>query len=126
MSNESKYHRLGEPGGRGCSVSILDVEFSNQNSKRIPGELLDGGPESTELELLRTVASRLGVKWGHDEFGWWAALEKSKVSDWTVWRQDDNGRKFIVETDLSETDAGLLVAELEASAHKQTYWADQG
>jgi hypothetical protein len=123
MPDKSKYHRLGASGGPGCSVGILDVEFSGPNSDRIPAELLDGGPNSTELELLRTVASRLGVKWGHDEFGWWAAVEKSKVTDWTVWRQDDNGQKYVIQTNLNETDAGLLVAELEASAHKQSYWS---
>lgn len=125
MPEQSKYHRIGEPGGPGCPVGILDVEFTGPTADRIPGELLDGGKDSTELELLRTVASRLGVKWGQDEFGWCAALEKSKVTDWTVWRQDDNGQKYVVEANLNETDASLLVAELEASAHKQTYWAER-
>ncbi len=123
MPEEVKYHRLGEPGGPGCEVAILEVECTGPNCKRVPSELLDAGPDSTEIELLRTVAARLGVKWGQDEFGWWAAIERSKVTDWTVWRQDDNGQSYVVETHLNEADAGLLVAELEGSAHKQTYWA---
>ena len=40
----------------------------------IAGHLLDAGKDATELELLRTVAQGLGVRWGHDEFGWWAAV----------------------------------------------------
>lgn len=45
-----------------------------------PGHLLDAGLEASELELLRTVANGLGVRWGRDDLGWWAvvAAESSK------------------------------------------------
>jgi len=45
-----------------------------EDAAEVPGHLLDAGTEATELELLRTVASGLGVRWGHDDLGWWAAV----------------------------------------------------
>lgn len=124
MAKENDIHeRVGEPGGPGCEVTHLEITFRDANGHEVDGELMDAGSDTTELALLRTVANRLGVAWGRDGSGWWAAVQKDKITDWTVWRQDDNGRKFIVETNLNELDAHLLVAELEAVAHKQTYWA---
>jgi hypothetical protein len=40
---------------------------------------------------------------------------------WAVYRQDDNGHLFIVQTGLSRQDAERLVEELTARGHKQTY-----
>ncbi len=42
---------------------------------------------------------------------------------WKVIRQDDNGQVYLVANDLTEADATRLVAEFEARAHKQTYYA---
>jgi hypothetical protein len=44
--------------------------------------------------------------------------------DWTVWRQDDNGNRFIVQRTLTYHEAKALVSELEAKAHKQFYWLE--
>jgi len=84
--------------------------------------LLDAGPEATEIELLRTIASRLGIKWGCDSLGWWA-VAKIEFPTWAVWRQDDHGNSFLVEANLTKTQADELQAELEARGHKQTYWS---
>jgi len=46
------------------------------------------------------------------------------ASRWTVFRQDDNGNRFVVEKHLSHEDALRLAAELEARGHKQMYWAE--
>lgn len=45
--------------------------------------------------------------------------------NWRVMRQDDPGNKFLVQENLSETEARRLADELEARGHKQTYWAEQ-
>lgn len=119
------YHRLGAPGGSGCEVSVLPINFKDQSDTSIEGELLDGGLDSDELRLLRTVCERFGVKWGQDEFGWWAASPKRTDTAWTVWRQDDGGHQYQVQTGLSEDRAASLVKEFEASNHKQTYWASR-
>lgn len=42
--------------------------------------------------------------------------------DWTVWRQDDNGNRFVVEAGLTKPQARHLTSELESHGHKQLYW----
>ena len=73
------YHRLGEPGGPGCQVVALSVTIRSSDGTKIPARLLDGGPQASELELLRTVAHGLGVNWGHDDLGWWAVVASAKI-----------------------------------------------
>jgi hypothetical protein len=68
------YHRLGEPGGPGCPVGILPITVKGQDGTPVSARLLDAGTEATELELLRTVAQGFGVRWGHDDLGWWAVI----------------------------------------------------
>jgi hypothetical protein len=43
---------------------------------------------------------------------------------WTVYRQDDNGNRFVVQTGLSREEADRLAAALEARGHKQLYWVE--
>jgi hypothetical protein len=43
---------------------------------------------------------------------------------WTVYRQDDNGNRFVVSTRLTREEAERLVTEFEARGHKQVYWAE--
>jgi len=75
MSEEyGPFHRLGQPGGPGCAVGVLPVTAKGIDGRPHQAELLDAGANATEVELLRTVAARLGVRWGHDQFGWWAAV----------------------------------------------------
>ena len=66
------FHRVGSPGGPGCPVGELPIRFRRPDGSLGSAVLLDAGPEATELELLRTVAKGLGVRWGRDELGWWA------------------------------------------------------
>jgi hypothetical protein len=88
----------------------------------LQAELLDAGKESTDLELLRTIAARLGVRWGNDDFGWWAVVEGRGFPGWSVWRQDDSGNQFLMAANLTEEKARSLVADFEARGHKQVYW----
>jgi hypothetical protein len=89
---------------------------------QLQGFLLDAGTGAAEIELLRTVASRLGVRWGHDEFGWWAVARGEEFPSWAVWRQDDAGIKFLIAANLSEEEARATVADYESKGHKQTFW----
>ncbi len=66
--------RYGGPGGPGCHVAAIPITLKTSEGPELPAELLDAGPNVTELELLRTVAQRLEVQWGHDDSGWWAAV----------------------------------------------------
>ena len=44
---------------------------------------------------------------------------------WSVYRQDDNGNRFLVKSNLTEPKARALAAELESHGHKQLYWVTQ-
>jgi ribosomal protein S18 acetylase RimI-like enzyme len=43
-------------------------------------------------------------------------------SEWSVWRQDDNGSRFEVARGLSRAEAERRVRDFESLGHKQTYW----
>ena len=74
--NHGPYHRTGEPGGPGCAVRELSITLKAQDGSAIPAYLLDAGAAATEVELLRTVASGMGIRWGHDDLGWWAVVPR--------------------------------------------------
>jgi hypothetical protein len=42
-----------------------------------------------------------------------------------VWRQDDNGGKFLIEITHSKADAKKIVQKYELIPHKQTYWIER-
>lgn len=42
-----------------------------------------------------------------------------------LWRQDDNGHKYLVETFSCKTDAIKAMKEFESRGHKQTYWFEK-
>ena len=44
---------------------------------------------------------------------------------WSVWRQDDNGNQFLVESGLDQESAQELMETYEKRAHKQVYWISQ-
>ena len=47
-----------------------------------------------------------------------------ETDTWTVFRQDDNGNRFVVEEHVSREEAQRLVEKFEARGHKQLYWAE--
>lgn len=49
--------------------------------------------------------------------------EANEHSLWTVYRQDDTGNQFVVQSGLGHDQAEALVMELESRGHKQHYWA---
>ncbi|KAA0135959.1 hypothetical protein FYZ48_17680 [Gimesia chilikensis] len=60
------------------------------------------------------------------------ARNKSKLSQepelaekWSVWRQGDDGNRFVMAEGLSEAAARQMVAEFEARGHKQLYQASR-
>lgn len=102
----------------------------------IEASLLDAASGSTELELLRTVADGLGVKWGQDAFGWWAAvpqqpvskfasMTEAKASPYALFREDDNGARFLISHFDSKEQAEAKAAELAYGGHKQHYFVEE-
>ena len=44
---------------------------------------------------------------------------------WQVWRQDDNGNRFLVDSFPSRERADRRIAELTQGHHKQAYWISE-
>jgi hypothetical protein len=44
---------------------------------------------------------------------------------WYLWRQDDNGNRFLVGVFSTSEDACGRMDELTRSVHKQTYWVSE-
>ena len=44
---------------------------------------------------------------------------------WRVMRQDDNGNRFVVTSELTEEHASRLAQEVTERGYKQMYWADR-
>lgn len=44
---------------------------------------------------------------------------------WALWRQDDNGNRFLVARFAAEAAAAAEQARFEALGHKQTYWVER-
>ncbi|HTJ66068.1 MAG TPA: hypothetical protein VL551_00940 [Actinospica sp.] len=50
----------------------------------------------------------------------------SSAATWEVWRQDDNGNRYLVSAHEDEAAARARAAELESGVvHKQTYWVTE-
>lgn len=116
---------------------MIPVEGKSSDGAVISGMLLDAGDSASELELLRTIAAGLGVAWGKDEFGWWAAVSNSPVSTFgsaapvaepeqrhALFREDDNGARFLIDTFASRAEAENRAAELALGGHKQHYFVE--
>ncbi|MFO1485136.1 MAG: hypothetical protein U1F71_17380 [Verrucomicrobiaceae bacterium] len=135
MSSYGPFHRRGAPGGSGAEVSILPISGRASDSERvIEASLLDAGETATELELLRTVASGLGVVWGRDDLGAWAVVPNEPHSVFAtasvppiefphaLYREDDNGARFFVARFATLAQAEAKAAELAQGGHKQCYF----
>jgi len=114
-----------QPGGPAATVKVTAATIELADGSQVPGTLLTTESEATEVELLRAVAARLGVRWGRDASGWWATIEKEELPNWGVWRQDDNDNQFLIQANLTETAARAMVAHYESLGHKQMYWAKE-
>lgn len=51
--------------------------------------------------------------------------ESIKFHPHELWRQDDNGHKFLIETFPCRADAAKALREFESRKHKQTYWLEK-
>jgi len=45
--------------------------------------------------------------------------------EWSVWREDDNGNVFLIQSQLNQADALRLAEEFERKGHKQRYWVEK-
>ena len=137
MPSHGPFHRRGAPGGPGAKVSILPISGRASGSDRvIEASLLDAGDTASELELLRTVASGLGIVWGRDELGAWAVVPNEPHSAFAappaakadfphaLYREDDNGARFFIARFATEAEAQAKATELARGGHKQGYFVE--
>jgi quinol monooxygenase YgiN len=50
------------------------------------------------------------------------AKKESICLTFELWRQDDNGNRFLIDVFTSRVDAECRLADLMRNPHKQTYW----
>jgi hypothetical protein len=53
-------------------------------------------------------------------------MSNADAADWELWRQDDNGNRFVVGRFHTAEAADAEQRRFEALAHKQTYWVQRG
>jgi hypothetical protein len=84
---------------------------------------LNRGKQVTEEEFLTEDLEQLLEATGiHSSELMWVH-PSIKFTPHEVWRQDDNGNQFLVQTTACRADATNLVDTLTARGHKQVYWA---
>src|SRR5689334_3051682 len=120
------YFRQGQPGGPPCRISWMEVLGRPSNGTAEEIFFVNAQDGATEVELLRAIVARLGIRWGCDTLGWWAASpvhglglrlsreDEVRTRPWAVWRQDDNGNRFLVSEGHSQAEAERIVAEYGA------------
>jgi len=45
--------------------------------------------------------------------------------EWTVWRQDDNGQRYAIDSFTSRCEADAVAATFTSRGHKQLYWVER-
>ena len=77
------------------------------------------------LDLFDTLALDLSdVPAVHGKPGWNEAISVEELPRWRLMRQDDNGRRFEIETFSAPRKARERLRSYEALHHKQIYWLE--
>jgi hypothetical protein len=50
---------------------------------------------------------------------------EASSDDWQIWRQDEAGNRYLVQSAGSEAEARRLCGEYERRGHKQLYWVQR-
>ena len=48
----------------------------------------------------------------------------SPDQSWSVWRQDDHGRRFEMQRGMTQSEAEKMARQYEERGHKQTYFVE--
>jgi hypothetical protein len=84
------------------TIALLEEEIDENSYTQILEEI-----------LIETVLSSADLTWKHDAISF---------QPHEVWRQDDQGNRFLVKQTDCKADALRLAGMFEARGHKQTYW----
>ena len=85
--------------------------FAHTGFRPLPGM-------TTEFSCLETD----GVMRAHPMNFW---INEDVGMAWQLWRQDDNGNRFLVDTFATKELAEERILALTRSHHKQTYWVSE-
>ncbi|MCB9551096.1 MAG: hypothetical protein H6705_04275 [Myxococcales bacterium] len=77
--------------------------------------------EADDTALLRAVLEAAGLDLD-DCVSVGEGVDRAALPRWVLWRQDDNGDRFVVETFTGRRKADDRAARMEAGGHKQLYW----
>ncbi len=98
---------------------IVDVYHSNSANHSTQIYLLNN-PETLNSDLDKVLES---LELTSADLIWFD--ENIKFSPIELWRQDDNGHKFLIETFSCKADAAKAKREFENRKHKQIYWLEK-
>ena len=73
----------------------------------------------------KIVASRRGIAIKETQMSHLSPDDLATGDSWRVVRQDDNGNRFVVRTELTRADAERIAEEFGGRKHKQHYWAER-
>lgn len=110
----------------GAVVELYPVDARGPSNIRWGLRVDDLDPVLARLAALGIATRREGE--AHvvvDPDGSHLELRRDRSGDdgrWSLWRQDDNGNRFLMSSALTRAEAERLAAAFEARAHKQIYW----
>lgn len=79
--------------------------------------------EGQHAEILHAVLEAAGLDLD-DCVSIGAGIDRAAFPRWVIWRQDDNGGRFEVETLTGRHKAEVRAEAFEARGHKQLYWVE--
>jgi hypothetical protein len=81
-------------------------------------------PGGAPAEVIRDLVEALAID--RSDFVWLADEFKDVVlPEHTLWRQDDNGNRFAIQTFTGRRKAEAELRRFESLPHKQTYWLEE-
>lgn len=101
---------------RGYLEQLMEPEDGEQTEIAVQGEADDAAILHAVLEAAAADLSDCAVIADH--------IDRAAFTRWTVWRQDDNGNRDVVETHTGRRKAERAVKRYEARGHKQLYWVE--
>jgi hypothetical protein len=105
--------------------------IANEGPDVLPYDHLPEPPSDALHNVLALDGTPLAWTRGHGQAMTWFNHQRhdGRVADtgsadrrWIVWRQDDNGNRYVVQRFAARAEAEARASELEARGHRQMYW----
>jgi hypothetical protein len=103
---------------KGTPFFIEEFPSKHRKSRTQIGLRSDEETLTNELEDVLEV-----LELSSENISWYSPKIEFELHE--LWRQDDNGHKFLIETFTCRADAVKAIKEFEPRLHKQTYWVEK-